>query len=176
EGPLARALAGVSVIPGVPGTVRYLADVPGVKTLGKFGKATNTGAPNPNRGVAWVSESSTAGPRAEAYQRAATGARSDVATRQPQVPALRFDNPNPRGTNAVRFDGLDPDGNVLIDRKLSITGRSKQTRDLARMNEALKQNPGQAARIEVPTEAAKRAAESRLRKLGIDIPVVVAPE
>ena len=87
------------------------------------------------------------------------------------MPALRFDNPNPRGKKEVRFDGLD--GDVLVDRKLSITGRSKQARDLQRMWDALRQNPGQIARIEVPTPPMKRAAENRLRQLRINIPVVV---
>jgi hypothetical protein len=136
--------------------------------------APKSGAP-PNRGVVWVEEPRTAGAAAEAYQSTAPGARgiNPVSGRR-EVPGLRFDNPNPNGKSVVRFDGLD--GDVLVDRKLSITGRSKQARDLRRMWQALRQNQGHIARIEVPTEAIKRAADRRLRRLGIEIPVVVAPK
>lgn len=128
-----------------------------------------------NRGVEWVRETpTTKDPVVLDYQSTATGARSDIATRTPEVPALRFDNPNPRGVNRVRFDGLEE--NVLIDRKWSVTSKSKQERDLLRMGEALRQNPEYTGRIEVPTQSEANRARRILDKLGIDrIDVRVVP-
>ncbi|MGA7613552.1 MAG: RHS repeat-associated core domain-containing protein [Thermoanaerobaculia bacterium] len=124
----------------------------------------NCGMP-PRRGVVWVSERTTAGDTALEYQAGAFGARSSVLTRQNEVPALLFDNPNAVGKPLVRFDGLE--GNTLIDRKLSVTTKSKQLKDLRRVGIALRQNPGYRLRIEVPTEGAARQARRALRLVGL---------
>ena len=97
------------------------------------------------------------------YEDSLVGAASDVATRRRIVPALQYNNPNPRGSNLVRFDAQDPlNPNVLIDRKLNVTTHSGQIRQLERQAEALRQNPGYSLRIEVPTDAAARAARHAL--------------
>ncbi len=108
------------------------------------------------------------------YQASAGGARSSIAAHKPEVPALRYDNLNPNGKNLVRFDGLE--GNTLIDRKFSITSKSKQLEDLRRMSRALSQNPEYLGRIEVPTQAIANRAKKILENLGIqniDVKVVV---
>jgi filamentous hemagglutinin len=66
----------------------------------------------------------------------------------------------------VTFDGID--GNVLIDRKVSVTTRSKQLRDLQRISEAAKQNPGYKVRIEVPNDVEARRVRRILLEQGIN--------
>lgn len=102
---------------------------------------------------------------ARAFEDGVTGAAYDVATGKRIAPGLLFDNPNPRGRNLVRFDGID--GTELIDRKLNVTTKSKQLYDLQRMSEALRQNPGVTGVIEVPDTAAFRAAALALDKAGV---------
>lgn len=142
------------------------------------GPITNSAARRlvgPNRGVVNVLENTSKKPAAAAYEDAVPGAYTDVATGQRVVPALRFTNPNPRGTNFVRFDGRD--GMRLIDRKLNLTTKSKQIQDLQRMSEALSQNhPEYQGVIQVPSEAARRAAQRALQKAGVNnISIEVVP-
>jgi filamentous hemagglutinin len=131
-----------------------------------IGPAGNPGG-SPHRGLTWVQETPTSRDlRVINYQGSAPSARSVIATRRPEVPALRFTNPNEAGQNLVRFDGME--GTVLIDRKLSVTTRPKQKDDLQRMAVALHQNPGYSGRIEVPNEREARRVSRILRELGIN--------
>ena len=79
---------------------------------------------------------------------------------------MRFDNPNPLGRDIVKFDGVE--ATRIIDRKLNVTTKSKQMRDLRRMAEALKQNPEFSGVIQVPNQAAARSAHRALDKAGVD--------
>ena len=117
--------------------------------------------------------------RARDFESATPGAFTDISTQQRMVPALPFDNPNPRGAPVVRFDGyrhLD-DGLVeLIDAKTRIVQFatrqgpfiSPSVRDgLMRKSQALSQNPGYIGVIELPSVEARREAQQVLRQLGI---------
>jgi filamentous hemagglutinin len=113
------------------------------------------------------------------FESGTTGAFSDIATRQRQVPALRYDNPNPNGAPYVKFDGyqqLDDGVIELVDAKTRIVPFSTRegpfisssVRDgLVRKSEALAQNPGYRGVIELPTVEARREAQQVLRQLGI---------
>lgn len=84
------------------------------------------------------------------------------------MPALKFDNPNPRGKDYVRFDGRDlEDFKTLIDRKFNATTHSKQVKDMERVVEALKQNPGYKLRIEVPSNNAFNNVNRLLQKADV---------
>ncbi|MFO1064055.1 MAG: polymorphic toxin-type HINT domain-containing protein [Pirellulales bacterium] len=118
-----------------------------------------------NRGHTTKLENSAKSLAAADFENGTVGAATDVATRMRVVPTLKFDNPNPRGRNFIRFDGQD--GNVMIDRKLNVTTKSKQLRDLQRISQALIQNPNYAVVIEVPDAKVYRAAVRALSKAGV---------
>lgn len=101
---------------------------------------------------------------ARAWEDSVPGATSDIATRQRNVPALRYDNPRPGGDPFVRFDGVDPaNPRVLIDRKWGVTTKSDQVRKFRDGPlRALEQNPEYRLRIEVPTRRARVDAERLL--------------
>ncbi|WP_144222243.1 hypothetical protein [Shewanella algae] len=139
---------------------------------------------NPNRGLTFVVENlgmprNSAIQNARDFESGTTGAFSEIATRQRQVPALRYDNPNPNGAPFVKFDGyqqLDNGVIELIDSKTRIVPFSTRegpfispsVRDgLVRKSEALSQNSGYRGVIELPTIEARREAQQVLRKLGI---------
>ncbi|WP_447077473.1 hypothetical protein [Shewanella algae] len=139
---------------------------------------------NPNRGLTFVVENlgmprNSAMQNARDFESGTTGAFSEIATRQRQVPALRYDNPNPNGAPFVKFDGyqqLDNGVIELIDSKTRIVPFSTRegpfispsVRDgLVRKSEALSQNSGYRGVIELPTIEARREAQQVLRKLGI---------
>lgn len=128
----------------------------------------NIGSPRKGKGIA-----------ARDFESATTGAFSDVLTRVRSVPALLYDNKNPRGMPYVKFDGHDFVGGAveLIDAKTRIVPFS--TKDgpyisdsvvdgLTRKSEALSQNPGYIGVIEVPSVEARREAVRVLNTLGID--------
>ncbi|MBK8287029.1 MAG: hypothetical protein IPK97_20385 [Ahniella sp.] len=142
------------------------------------GVATEGGAdsiPPRNRGVHDVLEASSKSDAAQAYEDSLPGAVYDIETRKKIAPALRFENPNPRGKSEVRFDGRDINNpKILIDRKLNVTTKSKQLADLRRWAEALKQNPDYSVRIEVPSIAAQRNAIRMIEKANVaDAPITV---
>jgi hypothetical protein len=118
-----------------------------------------------NRGVVSVTENSSKPVAASVFEDGTVGAASSVAAKRRVVPALLFDNPNKRGRNIVRFDGID--GRFLIDRKANITTKSKQLKDLRRMSEALRQNSEYTGVIEVPNEAVRRVAIKALEKANV---------
>jgi RHS repeat-associated protein len=79
-----------------------------------------------NRGAIFVREPQRPGAAGE-FESGADGAFSVVdQSRSRVVPALRFDNPNARGNNFVRFDGYEDGGRTLIDRKIQLTTKTKE--------------------------------------------------
>jgi hypothetical protein len=142
------------------------------------------GAPaNPNRGLTWTTERTGRSSAARDWEDSAVGATSDVATQRRNVPALRYDNPNPRGKNLVRFDAVDPINPkvVVIDRKWAVTTKTDQVNKFkSGPLEALRQNPDYRLRIEVPNRKAATDARRLLRyATGSDthpqIDIVVTP-
>lgn len=65
----------------------------------------------------------------------------------------------------VKFDGID--GNVLIDRKVSVTTFEKSKIQALRQSEALQQN-GLTGRWEVPSQAQANRANSLFNELKIN--------
>jgi hypothetical protein len=117
--------------------------------------------------LSFVEESLSASSKAADYQAGTTGARSNIFSRKLEVPALTYNNPNPRGRSFVKFDGIESDGVTLIDRKLNITSKSKQLRDLGRVSDVIAQNPGYSLFLEVPKQSVANRAIKILDKLGI---------
>ena len=115
------------------------------------------------RTVRWVDESATMSSQARLYQSGAAGARSNVATRSPQAPQVSYTAAD-GSTKVVRFDGLE--GNVLIDRKVSVTTFPKSQDQALRQSRALQQN-GFTGRWEVPSAAEAARAQRMLQQLGI---------
>ena len=76
---------------------------------------TTSSTDNPN--VKWVDENASMSNRARNYDDSATGSRSNIETQKGQAPTIHRTVDN-GVTKPVRFDGLD--GDVLIDRKLSV--------------------------------------------------------
>jgi hypothetical protein len=79
-----------------------------------------------------VSENSAKSPAATAWENGAF----NPGRAKGEVPALKFDNPNPRGNDFVRFDGIDPaNPKILIDRKIAATtGKRKRANANANAN------------------------------------------
>ncbi|WP_183133619.1 hypothetical protein, partial [Pseudomonas syringae group genomosp. 3] len=86
------------------------------------------------------------------FESGTKGALSDVLSQRKAVPALRFDNANPRGNNFIKFDGIEDDGLTLIDRKTSLTTFDKQIQSIQRASTALKQNPQMKGVFEFPNQ------------------------
>jgi len=113
--------------------------------------------------VKWVDENAGMSSRARDYNDSATGARSNPATQSGQAPALERTMPD-GSTRLVKFDGVD--GNVLVDRKISVVTTSKSKDQALRQSEVLSQN-GLTARWEVPTQAQANRAQKMFDELGI---------
>lgn len=111
-----------------------------------------------NRGLTWTTENTGKSSPAREWEASAPGARpADPVTGMREVPALRIDNPNPKGSNLVRFDGVDSDNpRIVIDRKWGVTTKPDQV-DKFRSGPltALEQNPDYRLRIEVPNRKAQ---------------------
>ena len=103
----------------------------------------------------------------EQFDAGTPGAFSETLTNKRAVPALRFDNPNPRGHNFVKFDGIEIDTNTIIDRKMSLTTRPKQLNSLQRASAALEHNPNFNGVFEFPTQKAANTAIDILFDNGI---------
>ena len=123
--------------------------------------------------ITWVDEGAGMSPRARSYDDGAMGSRSNFETRQGQAPALTRTLDD--GSIAqVRFDGVD--GNVLIDRKISVVTTSKAQNQALRQSQALTEN-NLTARWEVPTQAQANRAVRMFERLEINnITVRVVPE
>src|SRR6185436_19058327 len=125
-----------------------------------------------NRGLTWALENpgeyeklSAARRAAIDYESATTGAMTDIESQLRNVPALRFDNPNPDGMPFTKWDGIDRLGNgttELIDAKMRIVPFSTHEgpfisdnvrTGLMNKSVALAQNPGYRGVIELPSVA-----------------------
>jgi hypothetical protein len=137
-----------------------------------------------NRGLIFVSENlgeptSAAQQAARDFEAGTEGAFSDIATRQRQVPALQYDNPNPNGVPFIKFDGFSQldDGTIeLIDAKTRLVPYATSDGavitesvidSLTRQSAALAQNPGFRGVLEFPTQAAANEAQTVLNELKI---------
>lgn len=100
---------------------------------------------------------------AREYNDSASGARSNPQTKQGQAPAL-VRTMDDGSTRLVKFDGVD--GDVMVDRKVSIVTSPKAKDQAVRQSQALSEN-GLTGRWEVPTEAQKARAEKMLSELKI---------
>ena len=122
--------------------------------------------------ITWVDENASMSSTARAYDDGATGARSNVETQLRQAPSLTRTTDD-GGTAMVRFDGVD--GDVLIDRKVSVVTTQKAKSQASRQSAALAEN-GLTARWEVPTQTEANRANRMFEELGIDnITVTVVP-
>ncbi len=141
-------------------------------SVGGTSPVTATGGKAASK-VTWVDEDASMSPRARAYDDSAMGSRSNVETMKGQAPALTRITPDGE-TAIVRFDGLD--GDVLIDRKLSVVTTPKVKDQVLRQSQALEQN-GLTGRWEVPTQSQADRAARMLDQLGVNnITVKVVPE
>jgi filamentous hemagglutinin len=141
---------------------QHLLDIAG----GPVDPKTLSGA---NRGIFTTTEKPAMSQAALDYQSSLPGAVTDMTTRKPIVPGIRYDNPNIKGKNYILFDGLDPyDSTTLVDRKLGIARSKKQEDAFRRWAEALEQNPGIKIRIEVPSRKVWREVEKFINNIGTD--------
>ncbi|MBI2253538.1 MAG: hypothetical protein HYU58_02845 [Proteobacteria bacterium] len=125
-----------------------------------------------NRGLMYVQSNLQGNERARAHQSGGEGAFSDIESKKYADPALRYDNPNPRGLNFIRFDSAYvPEGQnytMLVDSKtkLAIWSKKTQKRTLATMERAklaVQQNPDHKLMYEFDTEAAAEEAQIFIR-------------
>ncbi|EKT4485220.1 hypothetical protein QEM02_005408 [Pseudomonas putida] len=113
--------------------------------------------------VKWVDENAGMSSRARDYNDSVTGARSNPATQSGQAPALERIMPD-GSSRLVKFDGVD--GDILVDRKISVVTTSKSKDQALRQSDVLSQN-GLTARWEVPTQAQANRAQKMFDELGI---------
>ena len=127
--------------------------------------------------IAVLEPTGTGNPAAAAYQAGTAGAVSDIATGKQIVPALRYNNSNPRGMDFVKFDGYEvlPDGQtmLMIDSKVRLplwseATQGKMIETMQRVKEALDQNPGFRVVYEFPDEASRREAFRFIQQQGFD--------
>jgi len=109
-----------------------------------------------------MDENAAMSPNARYYNDSAPGARSNAETRASQAPAIERTGPDGSKKN-VRFDGVD--GDVLVDRKVSVVTTPKAKDQALRQSQALSEQ-GLTGRWEVPTEAQKRRAQKMFEELG----------
>ena len=100
---------------------------------------------------------------AQNFQSKTAGAKviADNGVDKNLVPVLLYKNPNKRGRNFIKFDGIEVEGGVisLIDAKTDVpywskVGMEKIKGTLGRISEAKKQNPGIKVIYEFPNETA----------------------
>jgi len=132
---------------------------------------------SPNRGVEYIYESPAGKPNAQEFQ---WGTEHSMMQNTPTgkkniVPALRYDNPNTRGMNFIKFDGIEVENGVtcLIDSKTNIPywnkgGMKTVRKTLERISEAKKQNPGIRVIYEFPNETAAGHLRSWINDNGYD--------
>ena len=118
---------------------------------------------SPNRGVEYVYESPAGKQKAQEFQWGTEHSmmQNTPAGKKNVVPVLRYDNPNTRGMNFIKFDGIEVENGVtyLIDAKTDVpywskSGMEKIKGTLGRISEAKKQNPGIKVIYEFPNETA----------------------
>ena len=118
---------------------------------------------SPNRGVEYIYESPAGKPNAQKFQWGTSGSmmQNTPAGKKNVVPVLRYDNPNTRGMNFIKFDGIEVENGVtyLIDAKTNIPfwkEKAMKTVEgtLKRIRIAKSQNPGIRVIYEFPNETA----------------------
>ena len=101
---------------------------------------------------------------AQEFQWGLTGSMMQQTSDGPKniIPALRYDNPNPRGMNFIKFDGIEVRDvtTYLIDAKRNVLHWNKSAmknlgKTFRRINEAKNQNPEIKVIYEFPKEEAK---------------------
>jgi hypothetical protein len=126
-----------------------------------------------HKGLIYIAETLPRNARARQHQAGTSGAFSDIRTQKFASAALRYENPNKRGRNFIKFEvsGLSEDGKSieLVDAKTKLAIWSKgpqQTvlRTLERTKEALLQNPGYKVLYEFDDEIAAQQARLFIRK------------
>ena len=129
--------------------------------LNQLGRGSDA---TPNRGVEYIFETPVGKPKAQEFQWGTVGSMMHQTPDGPKniIPALRYDNSNPRGMNFIKFDGIRVENGTtyLIDAKRNIpywipeaVEGYKNTFD--RINEAKKQNPEIKIIYEFPDKKAK---------------------
>ena len=129
--------------------------------LNQLGRGSDA---TPNRGVEYIFETPAGKPKAQEFQWGTAGSMMQQTPDGPKniIPALRYDNSNPRGMNFIKFDGIRVENGTtyLIDAKRNIPywipeamEGYKNTFD--RINEAKKQNPEIKIIYEFPDKKAK---------------------
>ena len=130
-----------------------------------------------NRGLIYVQETPRGSEAAKDFQAGTSGAFSDVASQKPAVPALRYDNANPKGVDYIKFDGIEvgSDGSniLLVDAKRQLPLWNNSAKDdllatFVKIESALRQNPGYRVMYEFPNERARKAAQEFLERTGYD--------
>jgi len=109
--------------------------------------------------VKWVRERSSMSDQAASYQAGAKNARNGKA------PSLLYENANGK-VRGVRFDGVDYQDKVMIDRKLSVVTTDKAKNAALRQSLALEQNAYN-GRWEVGSQAQANRANRMFAELGI---------
>ena len=130
-----------------------------------------------NKGLIYVAEGPKGKPAAQDFQAGTNGAFTDLATGKGGVPALRYTNPNEKGVNFVKFDGIETavDGStvMLIDAKTKLAIWSPSTQKsvldtLQRVKSAVDQNPGYKVLYEFPNQKVEAQAKAFIRSNGFD--------
>jgi len=128
-----------------------------------------------NKGLIYVAEGPKGKPAAQEFQAGTSGAFTDLATGKSGVPALRYNNPNDKGVNFVKFDGVErgADGSsiLLIDAKTKLAIWSPSTQKsvmdtLQRVKSAVDQNPGYKVVYEFPNVKVEAQAKAFIRANG----------
>ena len=118
---------------------------------------------SPNRGVEYIYESPAGKANAQEFQWGTSGSmmQNTPVGKKNVVPVLRYDNPNTRGMNFIKFDGIEVENGVtcLIDAKTNIPfwkEKAMKTVEgtLKRIRIAKSQNPGIRVIYEFPNETA----------------------
>ena len=129
--------------------------------LNQLGRGSDA---TPNRGVEYIFETPAGKPKAQEFQWGTAGSMMQQTPSGPKniIPALRYDNPNPRGMNFIKFDGIEVRNGTtyLIDTKRNVPYWNKSamknlTKTFDRINEAKNQNPEIKIIYEFPDEEAK---------------------
>ncbi|WP_227791509.1 beta strand repeat-containing protein [Burkholderia sp. BE17] len=168
DGEVPMSSGGRAIVEPAPTTSSTASDAVDMGSSG--GWSTSNGAADSK--IRWINENAAMNQRARDYNDSATGARSDSATQSGLAPALERTMPDGT-TRLVKFDGVD--GDVMVDRKVSVVTTSKSMDQAQRQSDALTQN-GLTARWEVPTAQQATRAQNMLNKLGIsNITVKVVP-
>ena len=129
--------------------------------LNQLGRGSNA---TPNRGVEYMFEKPAGKLEAQEFQWGLTGSMMQQTPSGPKniIPALRYDNSNPRGMNFIKFDGIEVRNGTtyLIDTKRNVPywipkAMEGYKNTFERINKAKLQNPEIKVIYEFPNEEAK---------------------